>query len=549
MRAYISIEAHQYFPPLPENLYPILWPPAWAWITFLDTHPQCLAESESGQDAKHASRVQFLSTIRTFRSHPETGELVASTRGIWTMVAGVWTDCVERNLFVADFDFAAFVLGQFLSDPAAATHVDELIEALGGTQLDLVAVAMKHIRLIACRPGHSMTAPQLIYLFPVLTFLDGVTALVSPEAFFAAGMVDTLVDGAYVLRGLRNPRATELIGMCLRPLCWAMADAPRRIGMASALKSGLLRATMTCAEFLGGLAAPDLSALLRGAISYSLVYHSVLRRVPNVLQDVVLPKMGNSLILEAWRPFTALASARLAVFKSFDSGNYPSLRACDNMKASYERLLFYVGSPSYTNNASVRTGGKESIVTSVDNSQMIVSVSPVLPHIAGLLLTTPKAHPEDLGRRELSFLCVLLHHDYEQQKHEVWLQQIGFMHSHPSTDIYTIFDYTQGPSVQITVHPVSSPPDDLLRRFQFRIGQARASTGRLELHYMRIWDPFTDSCGRWIPLRSGGAAVSQGLRTIASEIGADADISALRDHILEQVRTLETTHADVLQIH
>ncbi|KAJ7451315.1 hypothetical protein FB451DRAFT_1186256 [Mycena latifolia] len=122
------------------------------------------------------------------------------------------------------------------------------------------------------------------------------------------------------------------------------------------------------------------------------------------------------------------------------------------------------------------------------------------------------------------------------------------MHSYPSTDFYTLFDYTQGPAAQVTVHPASSRPKDL-RRSQFRIGEARASTGHLELHYMRTWDPFKESCGQWIPLRSSSAAASEGLSTIASETEPDANISALQDRILEQGRTLETTHAEVLQIH
>ncbi|KAJ7447457.1 hypothetical protein FB451DRAFT_1536128 [Mycena latifolia] len=517
----MSIQFLDFFPDLSKELYPILWPRIWAWMQFLDTHDHCLAESRSNSAVKDVNRAHYLLKIREIMSDQSTAELVASTRGVWTMVAGMWATCIERNSFARGFS-GAQVLCEFIRDPRAASHMDEFIETLGGTTLDLVMVVIKHIKLVAVNPEHPLTPSSLYYLFPALKFLQGIisASLVPREVLLAAGTTKALVDTTCALTRIEDDQAGELLPICLYLLC-----QEERSGMASALKSGLLHAIVACGTHSKDPADPNLRLLLGLSIWSSLVCYSVLRRMPKALRQVQTTRLEGHPIFPDWTNFIELVNARLAVVRSFESPSRIPLRACDNVKH-----LCPLPGKYYCSTQCQRVDWRDGAHRGVCE-QLVAD------------------RPKDLNRRDLSFLRVLLHHDYERQKHDIWLKQIAFMHAHPSTDFYVLFHYTQRSSpVHITVHPVSNPPGGPHRRFQFNLTHAKASGGRIELHYVGMWDSFTQSSGLCFPMRSSSPALSRGLRDIANELAPDADISELQEQILEWVRALEES-AEVIQIH
>jgi hypothetical protein len=336
MKAYVSLQALGCYETLSSDLYPILWPRVWAWIDFLDNYHFCLGAA----DSQHANRVHFLQQIRRFRDHDTATQIVDSTYGVWTMVARMWTLCVERNSFARGFAGAAVVC-HFIAGRVSAAHLDELVEALpsalGGTQSDLALVVAKHLTLVTCDPRNPLTLSNLFYLQSVLLFLSTANrhGLLVRKAFAPIGFAKSLVETACVLGRISGVEAAELLRGTWDLVRWVLTENVLHVWMPRALKSGLLRVIVACATHSPlAIDIADFRQILTRDLPPALVYYRVLRRMGKALRDVGSADLHGTVISDEWSAFVELARARLAVFGHFQSGNYIFSRACDNMRVS-----------------------------------------------------------------------------------------------------------------------------------------------------------------------------------------------------------------------
>ncbi|KAJ6562216.1 hypothetical protein B0H19DRAFT_1233920 [Mycena capillaripes] len=537
MRAYVSLQALDSYPNLSPELLPILWPRVWAWIDFLDTYHYHLGNASS----EHANRVHYLQKIRWFRSHENATELVDSTHGVWTMVARMWTLCVERDGF-ARGSAGTTAVGYFIAGPISAVHLDELLEALGGTQRDLAAVVVRHITLVTRDPRNPLAASNLYHLHSVTVFLAQANRLgyLVREAFAYSGLTRALVESACALTQIKGVEAADLLRLTWNLLRWVVTENVLHVWMPLALKSGLLRAIVACATHSAAATdIPDFRQVLTRDLPPSLVYSRVLSRMVKAIRDpeVRTADLHGSAIFDEWKAFLDLAKARLAVYRFFTSDEYISSRACDNMKCAAidQRKRF-----------SMCSVCRRRCYCSAD-CQRIDWTEGGHKTACEILYIDRTDHPEDLRSRDIYFLRALLHHDYHAARHDIRLQQIAFMHEHPGTDFYTHFDYSRGAvSVKVLPQSNSNHPRDL--GHPLRIAQAAASGGCLELHYMFVSAGST-ARGRWFPLRSSSGVLAQRLAVIARGIEFDAQISAIRERLLEDIRALDEEVAEVVQIH
>ncbi|KAJ7096574.1 hypothetical protein B0H15DRAFT_928650 [Mycena belliarum] len=448
------------------------------------------------------------------------------------MVARLWVFCVDQALFARRYP-GVDVLCRFIARAISPAHFDELIEGLGGTQTHLATLIVKHIRLVVCDPRTPLSISNLFQLHALVLFLTTASfrGTLSREIFTACGIARALVECTCALTHIPGPESGDLLFLCFQHLHWAVAGERLNKWIPGALRCGLLRAIVACATHSGCGSIPLLRKTLAEELPQSLVYYNVLRHLPKALWEVHHADLTASGISAEWSAFVKLAQARLSVSKIFDSGNHLSSRACDSTKEC-QRWDWNEGNHRGACSALSTEGfGKL-------NSNII----------------SPLAHwicvetPLDLSKRELSFLRALLHHEYTANKHTIWLRQIAFMNAHPSTVFYTLFDYTAGPPFagEVEILPQSDstyPPD-----FEQRAAEARASGGRLELHYMRVAVSAGEKThGRWIPMRSSSAAVADGLRSIARDVHSLGPEG--RETLLERIRVLEKETSDIISIH
>ncbi|KAF7363050.1 MYND-type domain-containing protein [Mycena venus] len=530
MRAYISLQALESYPDLPEDLYPIIWERVWTWTDFLDQYYFCLGHSQ------HANRVHFLQKIWQFRSQETASHLVDSTYGVWTMVGQMWSLCVERNGFARGFAGAG-VVGQFIAGPIAAAHLNELVDAIGGTQRDLAAVVVKHLTLVTCDPHNPLAPSNLYHLQSLLIFLGKTIhhGLLAREAFgHSSGLPKALVESACALARISGVEAADALRRVWNLLRWAVTENVLHLWMPSAVRCGLLRAIVACATHNPpAIDIPDFRQILTRDLPPSLVYYHVLNRMGKALCDVKTVDLRGTAISDEWTAFVDLANVRLGVLRTFRSDSHVMSRVCDNVKCGIidQRKRFRVCSIC-----------RRRYYCSEDCQRIDWTEG---GHKAGcdVLYTDRVEHPEELSTRSVSFLRALLHHDYTAMRREVWLQQILFMHAHqhrhPSTsnsnfksdfDFYTThFDYSRG-AAQIQIHSLpqiqvqpdghsnnNTIPQRAKNVGSLRITQAQvaASAGRMELHYM-FFSAGSTARTRLFPMRSNGAGAE--LRKRLAEI-------------------------------
>ncbi|KAJ7471618.1 hypothetical protein B0H11DRAFT_1364940 [Mycena galericulata] len=572
MRAFISLQALESFPHLPPDIYTVFWPRAWAWISFLDTydiHTHCLANAR-GSGARNANRVHYLQKIAHFRTHAreETAILINSTEGIWTMVAAVWTLCVERNLFAGGYAGVAVVC-KFVASPISRAQLNETIDAMGGTQTALAAVVVQHMELVACNPQNPLTSGNLWTLESVLTFLlycaDN-RKFLSPQVFAERGLAKALVESICSLSRISAPKWGELMSMCLHLFYWTVgSDGHLNVCMPLALKSGLLRAIVACGNCNSSV-TDTCRVILTRDLSPSLAYYHVLRRLSKALRDVKFADMRKTAIFAEWTEFVELAKSRLKIFKFFNSDEFVSSRACENTKCD---IIDHAGE------FSVCSACRQRFYCSED-CQQIDWEAGGHRDACSVLSKAATETPEKLGKRELSFLRALVHHDYSSRKHDLWLRQISFMHLFPSMDFSLLFDYSKG-ALSIKIIPNQGPqsphnpdaPDESQTTVAlrsdgesttkdpldidgpFRAAQAAASGGRMELHQVLI-ALGKDIVKRSVPMHSSSVALFDGLRRIVNGIenGLDISQSQAQQHFLAEIKKLEAEEgAGVIQIH
>ncbi|KAJ7190256.1 hypothetical protein GGX14DRAFT_606068 [Mycena pura] len=335
MRAFVSLQALESYDELAPELYSIFWPRVWQWIEVLDTYHFCLKSKSSShktEAGQYANRVHFLQKVLWFRENEQALELIYATYGVWMMVAQLWRYCVKHNLFERGFA-GCRVVGRFIGGSITAANVAEIVDALGGTQMDLANLAVKHLQLVSRNPLVATTLLPDVYA--VLQFLASAArqGLLLRGPFEAAGLVRTLADTADALRRIPGSDAAHLLQVAWNLILWVATRNVLWSWVPSLLRAGLLRAAVACAGHSVAAQTMDFQRVFTLALPPALVYIRVLQRVGRALREVRTANLHGSTIANEWTAFVALAEERLEVLKFFESQKRVTKGTC-----SYECL-------------------------------------------------------------------------------------------------------------------------------------------------------------------------------------------------------------------
>ncbi|KAJ7910355.1 hypothetical protein B0H13DRAFT_2329477 [Mycena leptocephala] len=458
-----------------------LWPRVFAWIQFLMLFHEFL----SGLDLDMRNELDLCEDFMTFSremvSHGGNETMISSAIGFpqWHLAI----------IFLAT-NFAA----------------DEVIAGAGGSRDDLAGLIMKHLGLVVPYADTDLSEGEfrlIRYALEVWARMDGIGRNItlklkdSPKplshALISCGVAKALTITLCALARTKTPEATSYMYRCLTffgAICFA--QGAHRV-IRDAVQNGILPVLVSCAQRVLPSGVPrDLCILLHDMLAPATVYYHVLRGL------VTAHSALSSHITQS-------DTAPLEILRNFESEDYLSRRACDNVECGIIRAkktlkrctgcrqLFYCSRECQRQDW--RRGHHQYCA---------------LYLCADIRLT--------LTAREMAFLRAVLHSDFQEMRTSIYKKIVMKWIEDPNADLVTFFDYRSSyttASVRAITVTESTPgalpgshwPDMMTRAF--------SSGGRMSLHVMMI----PDGCGMrtvTIPLRMTSSEVHHSLKAIAA---------------------------------
>ncbi|KAJ7675526.1 hypothetical protein B0H17DRAFT_1080622 [Mycena rosella] len=550
-RALLSLQA-LYTIKFSADIGPVIWPRVWPWVRFIylyrDHLPGLPPQSET------VFCLEFLMFAGTFADHPETHALILSTPGVRFMAARAWPS-VHKLVDPKRREIGFNDLRGFLADKRAAepAHLSELIDGAGGTLEHLARLVVLYIDSLVSSPNIAMHFMSVHFFSGALDFITTMDPnLRKPDhiytptnafttALVSKNLVRTLSSALCALSVTTTPQALHEVqrGSSILGLIFS-----KRLGyhlIADALDHNILRALINCAHHKRH---SHIQPFLTVVLPPSLLYYPVISALDRALADVAdlleTESFKTCEVYEQWDKFVSLANERLDVFHSYNSGENPSMRACDNMKCSE------MGVKSEFN----RCGGCQCVYYCSEACQRLdwrEGHRKACDSHGTLYLS---ANDSQLTTVERSFLRAVVHHDSQKEKAQLLIQQLGFMSAYPGQDFLVLYNYTRG-AVKFSVQPLNGAPtkerfngaewEDIVSRMVRSGGRMRldaiAMPGTADFRYYAI------------PLRTNTPAVHEGLRKLARELPADQE--SWDNDLLAKRLTPLMYHEDpdVLEVH
>ncbi|KAJ7113265.1 hypothetical protein C8R43DRAFT_1040121 [Mycena crocata] len=511
---------------------PDIWPRVWAWVQFLHLYRRHLP----GITVSVSGRVLCLDLLMfagTFADHPRTHALMLATPGFRYMVAKAWVylpdiqDPKKREVMLTDL--RAFFADEHAAD---AAPLAELIDGSGGTLTDLAWLVVAYIDAAVPEPGTEMDYLYIHLLVSILGFVAKVeprlaepTQIHEPlgpfgAALFSQEIVPALCNAARAASTASASQTHFAFHLLLVHLSVMIYQQPAHECITQALENQLLLALVTCAQGpLGRKLQHQLGIFFGAFLPGALVYYRVLAVMDNALAEVAeLVKRDGfkaSPIYDKWHTFHNLANQRLDLRDVYDDGEYPTQKACDNLKCTemdhkfkFRRCAgcfsaYYCSRPCQK--ADWREGGHRGACE------------------AYCTLYFKQERDVHLGRRQRSFLRVLVQHDYNKMKAVALTQQIVFKQQKPGEPFVTVYKYALG-AADIEVRPLSgavlpgygSAWTDILAR-------VAGSGGRMLLDVVTLGQG-AGARQVVLPMRTNTTALHDKLQTYFATLPADREL-------------------------
>ncbi|KAJ6572941.1 hypothetical protein B0H10DRAFT_2444267 [Mycena sp. CBHHK59/15] len=547
-----SLQAIYCIPQIPPDAGPEIWERVWPWHHFVYTYRDSLPWLDVPTEKKLC--MDFFMFFGALQEHELTSKAISGTHGIRFMVGRAWTFLVQADDIkvceVGYQDLCFFIRHLLHANPS---NIGELIEGAGGCIEDLALLVIGSITFLRGRetaiPGASA------FLFVILDLMTETDLMLLDEnlspnsvgpmcmALLPRGLVQLLASLAYDLCNTgRIPVRPAIISTCLTLLA-SIFTLPRGYRhLAEALQGGLLHAMVLCAtlDFVSEVQRP-LLILLNGVLPSLSNYHNVLSQLETVFPEVQgladTETFEQSLISDDWSRFAVLAADRLEILESFNNGEFPDFRACDNLecgqiheKPDFRRCAGCLSVYFCSRQCQIRDWKRGHRETCGRIRRLHLS-----------------ERADDLSVRERGFLRALLHSDYEEANTTLPLQKVAFMAKNPGEAFYTLFDYTRG-RVQIIVQAVKDAlPAEHIEREDWlnMVSRMERSGGRMELDIMLL------AARYWVvPLRASSSVFHDGLQDLAREFAPEVTGDPAVDDLVGRIGNLiDEKCTELVEIH
>ncbi|KAJ7177188.1 hypothetical protein C8R46DRAFT_1347036 [Mycena filopes] len=501
----------------------LIWRRFRPWVDFFQDYGQSLGLGLDELE-HHIMCIVVLIKLKADKASAVTAEIL-QTPGMRTMYVRTWSrilsttdDCAPDD--VLD-EIYTFLCGDRGDDGGKSENFDEYLTGVGGCLVDLASLFVKHNTRYMTWPPPGGVAPRLSY-FSIPIFFAGSAHdnLDFQQELHAQGFVRSLVQVAefmavrmiYLAPPARN-FAAGLLSSIWGYLSVQFSGPRAHRLLREAIRAGLLRFLMSAAvgsneaiKFLRGI----LEKLMR-----HLVYYSVLSCLPQALRDVRHLQCATAFthceLFDTWSEFWVLAQERLEIMAEYESPDFVSSKACDNVKCG-----------------SIRRK-RDLMCCSSCNSQYYCSARCQKTdwHDGHRNACHKKASlydefPGHLGTRDQSFLRALVHHHYLERRHAILTMQLSFRAADPTQALCVVFDFAQ-PDGRVRVLHIRARL--LEARWPDEVARAARSGGRIELHVALVLSP--DLSGvRMVPMQLSSSALADGLERIERDVEAGVGGSA-----------------------
>ncbi|KAJ7938958.1 hypothetical protein B0H13DRAFT_1941374 [Mycena leptocephala] len=521
-----------------------LWSRVWPWFYFIHTHRDQLPGVDLFPERRFY--INFILFAGAFHDDGPSYTIMSATAGFKVMIAKAWSflhHLEEPNLLeVALNDIYGFIVDSNFGDPAS---LSELIEGAGGTLDDLAGLVVNYIQTVVGRNAPwPVSRSNAEYIAGICLFLkdadpppEGDTQWSLPplgplhKKLLHHGLVHTVVVAMLSLS--TNPQTDSVPDECLMLLERILLASPGYLWLEEALDAGLIQVIIGCAisHTRTEQTTAHLCFLIDLVLPAALVSYYVLRQLKwssaGVQELVSREEFQTSGIYNHWTSFMSLADERLGLLAEFDSLEFVSPKACDNLscgkikrKRAFSRCsgckaMYYCDSACQA--VDWRDGGHRNFC-----------------HSYRSLCLTELAQPKLLVR-ERSFLRALIHEDYIKHLSHICTQQITFIADNPTCELFiTVFNYCEA-ALRIEVHSaMDSPLAATLQKagpeWAALVSRAQRSERRLHLHVMRV--PRGLHAQHWVvPLRTSNSTFYRAIQVLATEPGDGVAEKIIMDDI------------------
>ncbi|KAJ6554657.1 hypothetical protein B0H19DRAFT_1072019 [Mycena capillaripes] len=512
---------------IPDAACRELWPRMAEWLRYILTFHE--NAPWLGLPSQEWLCIDVAGFAGAFKHDKPTAELFAATPAFNFMIGRAWHYLLKKDTFGG---LAYANIYHFLTtylDIRNPANLREIVEGAGDGFDNLGFLIVGQINRLLSGKNTALTKENISYLRSLLSMVihfsiktetqPGKVAVMGPltAAFVPHGGAQTF---AALALAVSRARFSDDVGMhfvfekCLMVLSAMFGSAFGYKRLAEALEGGFLAALICAAKSSWANKVHEHSEnLINFVIRPYTVYYSVLSKMNGALLDTAAEerdqRFTSSTLSFWWMTLRESTRERLEALKYFRTQNTDH-KACDNddcgkigEKAEFKRCAgchssYYCSAACQAHDW--RNGAHVQHCTPNPVFSLNERVS--------------------LWTRDRSFLRALIHYDYCQKAEKIFLDEIKFIHRHPDTPSFVLFDYTLM-NPEITV--VAIADDEVLSRsphWQHWVSRAEKSRGRIRLHVMRVREGTSPT--HWvIPLRTDTSRVYDGLRQIAAALPAE----------------------------
>ncbi|KAJ6559017.1 hypothetical protein B0H10DRAFT_1967080 [Mycena sp. CBHHK59/15] len=356
------------------------------------------------------------------------------------------------------------------------------MEGAGGTIDDLAGLVVQYIRIVVGRhPPSLVSRSNSEYIRGICFSLRDADPSLETEQqrslpplgalhsiLLHHGLVGTLVAAMLSVSSTPGPETGFVLDECFMLLERILLASPGYLWIEEAMDAGLIQVIVSCATFT------------------------------QIGQELVSTEEFQTCDISShWRRFMSLANERLEFLAEFDSAEFVSPTACDNlaMLGMQGLLLLRPSMP----------GGRLAAWA----PQVLFFVPIIMPVSNPNRKTAELAHPQLLHLSHIS------------------AEQIKFITNNPTCKLFiTLFNYCDG-ALQIEIHPAMASPlstalQETGQEWMDLLSRAQRSEHRLHLHVVKV--PQGLGTKHWVvPLRTSSPTFQQAMRLLATSPG-DEDI-------------------------
>ncbi|KAJ6632100.1 hypothetical protein B0H10DRAFT_1976098 [Mycena sp. CBHHK59/15] len=394
---------------IPQEAFMDLWTWLWSWIQFINRHRDSIPHTNNF-GAEHILYTTCLSTLLNLCMHAATIKVIDATPRVRVVVTRAWGILlkIDNNNIASDAvfsDLCTFILHNLKASDAA--NLEEMIDGAGGSLTDLVSLIVEHICCMVSGPHQIMTDNGVFCLLSVLQLLmekvDDDALL--KDALLQQGIIGALTTTVSALSRVTLESTMDVLKTCFTLLFNILSTFSRHKWLQEALGAGLIGDINTCAtRGTSELSFYFQHLLLLLFFPGCLVYHSILSQMEELLLQV--KPLTTTHDFRASKIAKELDEFCLQIMKWYDRGEYSSARAGDNIDCG-----------------GIHTKSEFKCCSSCRTMHYCSE-------------QWESAH---LSPRDLSFMCALLHYNYENAKADILCQ---FLQGYVSITVFSTMHET-----------------------------------------------------------------------------------------------------------